>query len=357
MGAVDLIGWKPKFYDPTVASVRIRCLNPLSELRARGLPVELFDRGRRATYRAVIYSKLYDVATYREAKELKTKGTIIILDICDNHFYNPHSWAPLLKAREELLRMMALVDYVVTSTETLAEVVRTVKPDLNSITVIGDAVETEIPHEFTPWWRRWWYGRQLATLRTVVTADQVKGRTPLVWFGIHGGPNAPYGMLDLLNIRSCLERLNHEFPLSLTIISNSWRKYLTLVQGWKIPTRYMPWSANTFLSALHAHAIAVIPISPNPFTRCKTNNRLVTALQARLAVVADSIPSYEEFRPVSRLDCWESGLRDYISKPDLRTHDVLLGQSMINAKWTLPRIADQWQLFFQRVLSTSVGRT
>jgi hypothetical protein len=356
MKPAELIGWKPKYYDPTVASVRIRCLNPLSELRARGLPIELFDRTRTSTYRVVVYSKLYDDATFREATELKANGTIIIFDLCDNHFYNPHSWRPLIKAREQLLRMLALADYVVTSTETLAEVVRSVKPDLQSIVVIGDAVETEIPHEYTPWWRHWWHAHHLAKIHAVVKAEQAEGRTSLVWFGIHGGPNAPYGMMDLLSIRSYLECLNLEFPLSLTVISNSWQKYLKVIRGWKIRTRYMPWSANTFISALQAHAIAVIPITPNPFTRCKTNNRLVTALQARLAVVADSIPSYEEFRHVTRLDCWESGLREYISKPDLRMRDVLVAQSMISAKWALPRIADQWQLFFQKVLLTLPGR-
>jgi hypothetical protein len=351
MKHIDLIGWKPKFYNPTVASVRIRCLNPLSELRARGFAVELFDRTRTSTYRVVVYSKLYDEATLREAMELKANGTIIVFDLCDNHFYNPYSLQPLLKAREQLLRMMALADYVVTSTESLAEVVRSVKRDLQSIVVIGDAVETEIPHEFTPWWLRWWHVRHLARLHTVIKAEQAQGRTSLVWFGIHGGPNAPYGMMDLLNIRSCLERLNREFPLTLTVISNSWNKYLKVMRGWNIRTRYMPWSANTFLSALQAHAIAVIPISLNPFTRCKTNNRLVTAVQARLAVVADSIPSYEEFRSVTRLDCWESGLREYISTPDLRRRDVLIAQSMISEKWSLQKIADQWQLFFQKVLS------
>lgn len=356
MKPAELIGWKPKFYDPTVASVRIRCLNPLSELRARGLPIELFDRTRASTYCVVVYSKLYDDATFREAMELKANGTIIIFDLCDNHFYNPHSWRPLLKAREQLLRMMTLADYVVTSTETLAEIVRSVKPDLQSIVVIGDAVETEIPCEFTPWWQRWWHARHLARLHAAIKAEQAEGRTSLVWFGIHGGPNAPYGMMDLLSIRLCLERLNREFPLSLTVISNSWHKYRKVIRGWEIRMRYLPWSANTFLSALHAHQIAVIPISSNPFTRCKTNNRLVTALQAGLAVVADAIPSYEEFRPVTRLDSWESGLREYISKPDLRMRDVSVAQSMINQKWTLPRIADQWQLFFQKVHSTFPGR-
>lgn len=348
----DLIGWKPKFYDPTVASARIRCLSPLSELRARGYQIELFDDARCSTYRAVVYSKLYDDATYREAAALKARGTRIILDLCDNHFYNPSAWGPLIKARDELLRMLALADYVVTSTETLAEVVRTAKPDVCSITVIGDAVEIEIKEEFTSMWRRWWHRRQLTYLLDAIKGEQEEGRTPLVWFGIHGGPNAPYGMLDLLKIRQCVEGLNSQFPLSLTVISNSWHKYFKVIRPWTIPTRYIPWSANTFLTALRAHAIAVIPISSNPFTQCKTNNRLVTALQAGVAVVGDSIPSYDEFRCVTRLDSWESGLREYLLNPDLRLQDVQRAKSIIDVRWTLPRIADQWQNFFEKVLST-----
>jgi len=349
----DLIGWKPKFYDPTVASVRIRCLNPLSELRARGYPIELFDETRCSTYHAVVYSKLYDDVTYREAAALKTRGVRIILDLCDNHFYNPSAWGPLIKARDELLRMLALADYLVTSTETLAKVVRTVKPDVRSITVIGDAVEIEIKEEFTSMWRRWWHRRLLAQLLATIEGENKQGRTPLVWFGIHGGPNAPFGMLDLLKIRQCVEGLNGQFPLSLTVISNSWHKYFKMIRPWAIPTRYIPWSANTFLTALRAHAIAVIPISSNSFTRCKTNNRFVTALQAGVAVVGDSIPSYEEFRCVTRLDSWKSGLCEYLLNPDLRLQDVQRAQSIINARWTLPRIADQWQGFFEKVLSNS----
>ena len=38
-------------------------------------------------------------------------------------------------------------------------------------------------------------------------------------------------------------------------------------------------------------------MGPNPFTLCKTVNRLATALLLGLPVVADMIPSYEELRP------------------------------------------------------------
>src|SRR4051812_38983892 len=51
-GLGPLIGWKPKSLDPMVASARIRCMNPLSELQRRGYPVELFRADRALSYQA-----------------------------------------------------------------------------------------------------------------------------------------------------------------------------------------------------------------------------------------------------------------------------------------------------------------
>ena len=55
-----MIGWKPKFKDLQVASVRYRCLNPLRELQRRGFPIELFDELNVGRYSCVVFSKLYD---------------------------------------------------------------------------------------------------------------------------------------------------------------------------------------------------------------------------------------------------------------------------------------------------------
>ena len=53
----------------------------------------------------------------------------------------------------------------------------------------------------------------------------------------------------------------------------------------------------------------VVPISPNPFTRCKSANRPALALAAGVPVVADAIPSYRELAPYLTLDDWAGGLR------------------------------------------------
>ena len=345
------IGWKPSSFDRKVASSRLRCLGPLSELQSRGYPVELFDPRHVDRYVAVVYSKIYDDSSYREAVDLRLRGIQIIFDLCDNHFYNPRNLHYWKEAGERLRRMMTLADGLVASTEALAEVMKRELPTERPIAVIGDPVETEMETCPAPAWRRWLALRQSASVLSKVRVGEVHGRTPLVWFGNHGSPYAEGGMLDLQRIRRLLERLNRLYPISLTVISNSRWKYQLSISPWAMPTYYLAWHPATFLTALRAHVIAVIPISHNPFTLCKSNNRLALALSQGLAVVADRIPSYHAFLRACYLDDWEAGLQSYLSDPHLRGSHVALGNPLVNDEWTMPRIADKWQRFFDGFLA------
>lgn len=344
------IGWKPSSFDTRVASSRLRCLRPLSELQSRGYSVELFNPRHVSRYAAVVYSKIYDDASYYEAVNLRRRGTRIIFDLCDNHFCNPRDLNYWKKAGERLRRIMALADELVVSTEALAEIIKRELPMEKPITVIGDPVETEIKSSHTLIWRRWLVLRQSASVLSKLRAGQDEGRTPLVWFGNHGSPYAEGGMLDLQRIRSLLDGINRHYPISLTVISNSRRKYQRFIKPWLMPTYYLTWYPETFFPALRAHTIAVIPISDNPFTRCKSNNRLALALSEGLAVVADSIPSYRPFAGACYLADWERGLESYLTDPHLRRSHVDLGRSIVNDEWTENRIADKWQRFFDTLL-------
>lgn len=348
----DCIAWKPRFSDPRVASTRIRCLNPLSELQARGYPVELFHPQRVDRYAAVVYSKLYDESAYREAMALQKRGVRIVLDLCDNHFYNPNRLETLRKAGEQLKRMMALADHLVASTAAMSEVMLAALQIPRTVTIIEDAVETEIRCVRTSFWQRWREQNRLDNLVRQLEVGKRNGRTPLVWFGIHGGPNADYGMLDLLKLKPLLEKIDRRYPLNLTVISNSKREYNRAIRPWPFPTYYLNWQAETLLPALRAHAVTVIPISENPFTRCKSNNRLALSLSVGLAVVADSIPSYQDFAEVCYLDDWETGLESYLSDADLRRRHVERGQAIIARDWTLSHLADKWHRFFDTLLAT-----
>lgn len=340
-----MIAWRPRAPDPRVASVRIRCLNPLRELQRRGLPVELFQADRAAAYRAVVYSKTYDEASYREAGALQRGGARIVLDLCDNHFYNPRGLPQLERLGRDLRRMMELADHLVASTPAMADVM---EGELRGkpVTVIGDAVEESFEGLEQSPVARWWARQQLRRLLRSRDRFGQEHAARLVWFGIHGGPYAEHGLEDLQNVRTLLEHLGRHYPLSLTVISNSREKYRRSVAQWAIPTAYLEWNPTTFQEALRNHQIAVIPITRTPFTDCKSNNRLVTALHAGLAVVADSIPSYQPFTDVCRLDDWEGGLREYLADPAVRARDVRVGQARVAAEWSITRIADQWQQFF-----------
>jgi hypothetical protein len=191
----------------------------------------------------------------------------------------------------------------------------------------------------------------LIELRRWLEENQTSGRTALVWFGIHGGLNADYGMLDLLKLRPILERMNRAYPLSLTVISNSRRKYVQAIKPWSIPTCYLNWHPDTVIPALRCHAIAVVPVSDNPFTRCKSNNRLALSLNAGLAVIADAIPSYEDFSEVCFLNGWESGLQRYITDSDLRRRHVQHGQKIVAREYSIEKISEKWRGFFESLIA------
>lgn len=348
MGETDLappfrIGWRPTSGDARIASVRIRCLNPLGELQRHGYPVELYRPSRRGSYAAVIFSKVYDEATQAEAERLRAAGAWVVLDLCDNHFHDDIGSEAARTAADRLRRMLGLADELVASTEAMADVLRQETGGGTPVTVIGDAVEATIEGVRTLPWDRWRDHRRLARL-----TERLRGGSAarLVWFGSHGGPSGDHGMADLEAIRPLLESLHAEHPLSLTVISNSAEKFDRLIRPWSLPTNYLAWSPVTFLPALRLHEIAVIPIRSNPFTRCKTNNRLATALAAGLATVATAIPSYQAFASACVLDDWSGGLRRYIFDPEARRRAVALGQDLVRRDWTLPVIADQWQRYF-----------
>jgi hypothetical protein len=351
-----MIGWKPKSPDARVASVRIRCLNPLGELQRRGFPVELFQAARSATYRAVVYSKLYDEASYCEASRLQAAGVRIIVDLCDNHFYNPSGDPVLQRAGAHLRRMLDMADQIVVSTSELAGIVRNELSGDRPLTLIGDAVEDRIEGVKQSPLRTWYHRRQLRRLLSWQEHGRRSGiEASLVWFGIHGGPHHEHGMGDLRRVQSLLESLHREHPLQLTVISNSRPKFDRIFEHWSLPVRYLEWNPATFLPALRAHHIALIPVTSNPFTRCKSNNRLATALAAGLAVVADSIPSYRPFAAVCRLDRWQEGLAEYVTDEAVRRSDVRAGQELVRRDCALPRIADDWQKLFQTVMGDPVS--
>ena len=142
-------------------------------------------------------------------------------------------------------------------------------------------------------------------------------------------------------------------PVSLTVLSNSPDRFREVSAGWRVPVRYLPWRPTTFDAGLALHDVAVLPVSRNPFTECKSSNRVLTALWAGLAVVADGIPSYRDFADCVVLDDWELGLGRYASA-EARRADVALGRARIEAEWRQPAITARWRSLLVSVVGGAI---
>jgi hypothetical protein len=342
------IGWKPKSSDRTIASVRYRCLIPLEALRKKNFNVELFCEKDSDQYDAVIFSKLYDIKNQELASKLNRNNAKVILDICDNHFYNPYGLDLYENAKDNLLRMLKLADEVICSADALADVIIREAGLSKRPKVIGDPIETLPPPERN--------GMASNCLENTFWEKESNSHLPrLLWFGSHGSPNAPCGMTDLLNITETLKRVYTNYPFELVVSSNNEDKFNEFIKPLPFPTRYFEWKYNHFRSLLESARGVIIPISLNPFTQCKTNNRVVMALNHGVPVVANSIPSYEEFRPFCHLDDWEGGLKVILGHPRAARQQAEQGRQYIQKHWMAEHIAEQWESILKNTLLNSAS--
>lgn len=343
-----MIGWWSHFDDLRVASVRIRGELVMRALRASAVKAAWFDPRHPESFDTLVISKRHDAATLEIAQQFKRRGGRLIVDLCDNRFEYPATSAELEHQAQQLKQLISGADHVVTSTVELARVVRRECPQLTDLTIIGDVADDLGVIPVSP------MQRMHAALRLRHSSVEIKqlrsrGYTMLIWFGHHGGAYAEAGMTDLLRIRTLLERCHRETPLALTVISNNREKYRQHIAPFALPTRYEEWHAASFDRLLQAHDISLIPVSDNAFTRCKTDNRVVTSLLNGLAVVADEIPSYRPYAAAIALNDWERQLCGYLENPMQRKAAVIVGQEIARKMTDATQIAQQWRQVFEWV--------
>ncbi|MDT8388238.1 MAG: hypothetical protein RQ736_12040 [Thiogranum sp.] len=343
------IGWKPQNYESRVASVRIRCLNSIRELRAQGFPVELYRDRHQKTYKSVVFSKAYNARDIELAERLKSRGTRIIFDLCDNHFLLSDERV------DRLARMFAIADCWVVSSQAMADVVRRKFDSTKPLWVIEDAVEEHLNGQLLDVRGRLQARWQLRGLRGFLDSVANRKAVHLVWFGNHKASYGDSGLAHVRKLRPLLEKLHVRRPLTVSVISNSRDAFNEVFRDWKIPVYYIDWSAHTFLAALKLHDVAVIPIDVNEFTEVKTNNRIALSLNQGLGVVADSIPSYRVFSDCSFLDNWEQGLTAYMDHPQIIEEHVRCARHLIHEQFSIPVIAARWRSLFDSVQDAIAG--
>lgn len=322
MPALPTIGWKPASNDATIASYRFRVSMPataLSELGYRAGPVEAIGIDQ---CDVVVFSKSYTPADLALARAVRKRGGRVIFDLCDNHFYNPFGLRKYEEGQLRIREMMSIADATICTTEALARVIAEETSGAVTAAVVGDAAE------------RIKYRRKAATVD-----DR---RLDLLWFGSHGSPNAPGGMEDLALIADPLNALAGRRAIRLTVCSNNEAKFQTVAGSMGFETRYVEWTPQSFAGVMRTAAAVVIPVIRNPFTDCKSHNRLTSALYAGLPVVATGIESYREFAEYCVLDDWVDGLESLTTDLAGRTAQASASRAYIDRNWSMKALSHQW---------------
>jgi hypothetical protein len=312
------VSWVPVAPNRRLASARLRSFRPVRYLRSAGWRVALHRPGDHPD--VAVFQKAYSREQLDEARRLKSLGVRIVADFCDNHLWVPE-WTPALRDRAERMReLLALADVVVASTPELAEVLE------REAAVVDDALELPAAGVTAA----------LAAARRIGGTQVLR----LLWFGTAGRDGQTGGLTDLATLLPTLQEVHARQPLHLTVVSNDRTRYDLQISG-RLPSRYVPWSRPAFAAAVGRSDVAVIPVTLDPFTRCKTTNRPATALAHGLACIADPVPSYGALGDTIRVAAWSESLTAY-AEASLRTADVARGSRLVRALYAPERIREQW---------------
>jgi hypothetical protein len=319
----DVIAFKPGVPTPEQSSARLRCYRPCEYLRSAGWKCEIFDPRRMGRYRVVVFQKAYSPNDLEIADHLRGLGVRTVFDLCDNHIYVPPDRPEFRERSDRLRRIIDLVDAVSVATPELAKIM-----DRPSV-VIDDALD-DAPAD---WWspmrvigRRWHRRRPLR----------------LIWFGNAGETSPPFGIIDLARLVPVLDAVHVQIPLSLTVVSNSRAAFARHLAATQFPTCYHEWETARFFGLFRRHDLCLIPVNVNPYTVCKTVNRLALSLLLGVPAIADWIPSYEELREHAHFGDWERNLRTHVADHDLCLRMVRKGRAYLRAKYTPQRVMQQW---------------
>ncbi|MEC4892813.1 MAG: hypothetical protein SAL07_05270 [Oscillatoria sp. PMC 1051.18] len=339
-----LIAWKPFDAKLNAASTRLRVLLPCQYLQEAGWNCEIYNPEKADEYDLVIFQKTCTKEDITLAKKLRKKKIKVVYDLCDNNFYNPYDLQKYSQKAAGSKSMIERANAVTVSTPELQKLIA--HPQCIVIDDTIDYVQRnwlkEIPYKLKKWQEKW----QDKSFRVVWFGNS---KLEIVYKSL-GLSEAPSGMVSITKVTPALEELNKRIPVKLTVISNSEELFQEHTQNLSFPTKYYPWQMSTFPLLFCQNDVCIIPIDLNPFTICKTNNRLVTSLSLGLPVVADKIPSYEEFKDFVLFGDWEKNLYRYATNKKLRARHVKEGKEYIKNNYTKKRVVEQWSKMFKTVL-------
>lgn len=370
--------WKINRSDPTMASVRYRCLLPVlahPELRARSV-ILAGDRKWRSLsgVAALVFVKSFRTSDVLLARGAHAAGVPIFVDLCDNIFANGYGGRAGAHVRAHFTSIAALSRAIVVSSDALAELLAQALPEELSrkLIVQPDPFETvDLVHSAvnpSSWPNRSCESAltELRVLRSLPhmirnllqlqaafkrdrdamqsdgPAEDGLGLPQVLWFGRSGNAHSSQGIAALSARMPELCRAHAKTPFRLKVVSDRRDCYETLVLGRGIPTTFEPWGALSIFDALQASALCLLPAMADNFSKAKSANRLLLALAHQVPVVASSIDAYARFGDCVVLDDFARGIQCYLTSSAMRQEHLKVFETKYRDRYDPRTLANLW---------------
>ena len=172
------------------------------------------------------------------------------------------------------------------------------------------------------------------------TASEAKV-TSVLWFG------HPSNILPLAETLDSWPKTKKKVELSIV----STRAAVNVLQNYaytntpNISFNFTEWSVQSVYQLAKTSDCAIIPIDRGSSKNFVSNNRLVTALQLGLPVIAAPVPSYQEFSEYFR-DLDNFSLGQVIDNPEIEHEKVQNFQDNIGERFSLHHVSNKWAQIF-----------
>jgi hypothetical protein len=237
---------------------------------------------------AYVFCKTFDTSALLLARKLRAAGKVVGQDLFDDYF-SQTSDTRLERFRQWLRDMAPVTDFALCSTSRMGEVLRQYMPD-TQIAVIEDPV---IGFDAD---------RVGSAADQKTAAAAAKRQLNVLWFGIGDNPFFRVGLADLAACDAqfaLMEQLG--WKVNLTIVTNR-RPFegagAEILRPLSVPFELIEWSEAAEEEALAAATVAILPVNGQAFSRAKSLNRAISALNAGCQVLSIGYPLYERLGEV-----------------------------------------------------------
>ncbi|MDX1811636.1 MAG: hypothetical protein R3240_06785 [Gammaproteobacteria bacterium] len=318
-----------------MASNRYRVLMPANKLAEQGHTINIIHDctniiasggSELSDVDILIIAKSFDQDHLTVAKQAKSLGKKIIIDVCDNYFFQN---AEMLAHYSALIE---LSNVVVANSQGMADSLAQ-RFKNKKIIVIEDPYESiKQPAVFSP-------------------SDK---ELRLAWFGYDR--NLPVLLDEIPN----LGKVSESIPIKLKIVTNKNDSLAKDVAAFnqefagQFNIEYILWSREATQQAILDSDIVLIPNKTVDDGLVKSSNRIIESIMMGRFVCASPIPSYKEFEQWAYVgDNLVEGIVWALNNPHEVTEKISQAQTYIESHYSPACIGDKWNQLLQEMTSAA----